>query len=228
MPTNKEIARWLRNAETLANMWRNECSARGLEMQAEGLHRDVLFFNERAALVEQSDETPMQEGTHKCKYPENTMGSDCVICGKTHSDLVYELQMKQIDNHFANLPDDKFDANLKAAGMVEQSGWQPIETAPKDGTPIIGWCDHEADLYYEEEGKRVTVYAAHAEGMSHVPDGPHVLVWGGEYSEHDAYTGSSFTIPCWWFRVGSDFEEVANPTHWMPLPGPPQTKEGKE
>ena len=61
-----------------------------------------------------------------------------------------------------------------------------------------------------------------------VPDGPHVLVWGGEYSEHDAYTGSSFTIPCWWFRVGSDFEEVANPTHWMPLPGPPQTKEGKE
>ena len=87
------------------------------------------------------------------------------------------------------------------AALVEQSGWQPIETAPKDGTPIIGWCDHEADLYYEEEGKRLTVYAAHAEGMSHVPDGPHVLVWGGEYSEHDTYTGSSFTIPDWWFRA---------------------------
>ena len=114
------------------------------------------------------------------------------------------------------------------AALVEQSGWQLIETAPRDRTPIIGWCDHEADLYYEEEGKRLTVYAAHAEGMSHVPDGPHVLVWGGEYSEHDTYTGSSFTIPDWWFRAGSDFEEAANPTHWMPLPELPQKKEVEE
>jgi hypothetical protein len=106
------------------------------------------------------------------------------------------------------------------AAQVEGMGWQPIDTAPKDGTLIVGWCDHEADPYYD--GKKLTVYAAHAEGISHVPDGPHVLEWGGEYSEYDDYTGSGFTIPAWWFRAGSDFEEVANPTHWMALPKPPR------
>lgn len=103
--------------------------------------------------------------------------------------------------------------------------WQPIETAPRDGRPILGWCNHDADPYWEEEGKRMTVYGAHAEGLSRVSDGPHVLVWGGEYSEYEWETGTGFTIPDWWFRAGSEFEEVANPTHWIPIPALPQVME---
>lgn len=99
--------------------------------------------------------------------------------------------------------------------------WQPIDTAPKD-KPILGWCVHKADPYYEEGGDRLTIYGAHAEGLGAVPDGPHVLEWGGEYSEDD------WTIPNWWFRYGSDFLEVANPTHWMPMPDPPESENGKK
>ena len=99
--------------------------------------------------------------------------------------------------------------------------WQPIETAPKDGTPIVGWCDHESDPYTLDGGKTLTVYAAHCEGLSHVENGFHVIEWGGEYTE-EGWDGLTYTIPGWWFRSGSEFEEVANPVCWIPLPAPPK------
>lgn len=90
--------------------------------------------------------------------------------------------------------------------------WQPIETAPRDGRPIIGLCRHSEDSFLQDDG-RLTVYAAHGEGLGQVPDGPHILCWGGEYDDpDDGY------IPAWWFRYGSEWEEVANPTCWAPVP----------
>ena len=90
--------------------------------------------------------------------------------------------------------------------------WQPMETAPKDGTAILAMCNHDADPYIEKGGARLTAYGAHAEGLTRVQDGIHVVEWGGEYIYLE------YTIPPWWFRSGSDFEEVANPVAWMPIP----------
>lgn len=98
------------------------------------------------------------------------------------------------------------------------SNWQPMETAPRDGTPILGWCVHEADPY--QEGDRLTTYGAHAEGLSRVDDGPHVLVWGGEYSERDWESGRDEYIPAWWFLSTSEFEVVGNPVLWSPIEKP--------
>ena len=97
-----------------------------------------------------------------------------------------------------------------------ENNWQPMETAPKDGTLILGLGVHEADPYVMADG-RLTIYGAQVEGLSRVPDGIHVLEWGGEYTETDEYN-VPFTIPPWWFRSGSEFEEVANPVAWMPIP----------
>jgi hypothetical protein len=99
------------------------------------------------------------------------------------------------------------------------TGWQPMETAPKDGTPILGWCDHEADPYFANDGTgNLTLYGGHVEGMSNVEDGPHVIVWGGSWDDRSHEEPTAGYIPDWWFQYGSDFEIAANPTRWMPIP----------
>jgi hypothetical protein len=61
--------------------------------------------------------------------------------------------------------------------------WQQIETAPRDGTPII--------LYVPVNRPGMRVLAARA----------------GDYE--------------WWILSGSVV--LGKPTHWMPLPNPPET-----
>jgi hypothetical protein len=102
---------------------------------------------------------------------------------------------------------------------------QSMDTAPKDGTSILAWCDHEADPVVEDEAKgTLTLYAAHYEGLSHAPTGWHIVTWGGAWddSTHE-YSGGS--LPDWWFVAGTNFEVAANPVAWTPLPPPP--KEGE-
>lgn len=107
------------------------------------------------------------------------------------------------------------------------SSWQPIETAPRDGTPILGYCVHSDDAYYEEAGNRLTDYGARAEGLSHVEDGAHVLVWDDAYECSDGWEMPSCTIPAWW-TLAHDAEVIANPTHWQPITPPTAAKAAKE
>jgi hypothetical protein len=100
------------------------------------------------------------------------------------------------------------------------SEWQPIETAPKDGTPIVAWCVHDADPYILDN-KTLTTYGAHAEGLCRAEDGYNIVIWGGEYSDV-GFNDEPYTIPPWWFVLDTEFERAANPTHWMPLPEPPK------
>jgi hypothetical protein len=104
--------------------------------------------------------------------------------------------------------------------MTDAIFWKPIdENTPKD-RPILGWCVHDADPYFIDEGKYLTAYGLHCEGIGHVEDGPHVLVWGGECEDYDEWRDRHYTIPAWWFRFGSEFEEVANPVLWAEVPIP--------
>lgn len=97
--------------------------------------------------------------------------------------------------------------------------WQSMETAEdyqRSGLPILALCYHHADVY--EVDNKLTIYAAHCEVNegNHVDDGPHVLQWGGEWQKDQ--DGLVLHIPCWWFRFGSNFQEVAYPTLWCPVP----------
>lgn len=81
-------------------------------------------------------------------------------------------------------------------GSVNQgafSQWQPIETAPKDGTEIIGW-----------NGKSVTCYS-----------------WteSEDDNDHSGWCVSGYSYG----GILYDLHNVpdVDPTHWMPLPPAP-------
>jgi hypothetical protein len=96
--------------------------------------------------------------------------------------------------------------------------WQPMDTAPRDGTPIVAWCDHAADPYVEEPGGHtLTAYGAWAEGEGHVDDGLNVVQWGGGYSDDGGLEGPHEEMPDWWFLRGSEFQIPANPVRWFPI-----------
>ena len=80
-------------------------------------------------------------------------------------------------------------------GGQEMSEWQPIETAPKDGSTVLvatsgkvtaAWWDEDQSIWTE------------------------LLVWNSVFDEYEAQP------------IGFA------PTHWMPLPPPPQDTEGDE
>ena len=86
------------------------------------------------------------------------------------------------------------DAILAALPM-----WQPIETAPKDEIVLLS---HEMD------GKQIVTQAAYSHEK---------LIWWpvSEFSvmcENIIPSGASITF------------QIVDPTHWMPLPTPPETK----
>ncbi len=109
------------------------------------------------------------------------------------------------------------------------SEWQPIETAPKDGTKIWVYYNHDADPFIDPHiPYKLTDYAANAEGLGHYKDqGQCVAVWCDGFDDGDWESGYVW-IPGWWFPWVNDepAEAVVNPTHWMPLPEPPNVPQG--
>lgn len=72
------------------------------------------------------------------------------------------------------------------------NNWQPIETAPKDGTPIIGLSPMDK-------------FSGGVIGVQWIPV-TYKKYWGGE-----------FKLGGYWAR-SCHTQVVETPTHWIPLP----------
>jgi hypothetical protein len=83
--------------------------------------------------------------------------------------------------------------------------WQPIETAPKDGTLVLLAGGHDDNVNYTRDEKLIAFMQA-----------PCRAVWTGE-----SWLIGLSEACC----VGTERE---NPTHWMPLPEPPLRAGGGE
>lgn len=86
--------------------------------------------------------------------------------------------------------------------------WKPIETAPKDGTPIlVAHYIHSNDLYGYAPWREINV----------------VIAWweGGGWEMCFMEDGRADTE-----GISSQFFQAIRPTHWMPLPSPPSPNPG--
>lgn len=102
--------------------------------------------------------------------------------------------------------------------------WQPISTAPK-GQDVLVWYDHHLDPYQDPENPdRITDYAAWCESGGFMDGkGFAIAKWHPQFWETvDEYGAGYFMPEAWFVAENDDYERVCNPTHWMPLPEPPQ------
>lgn len=99
------------------------------------------------------------------------------------------------------------------ARVREALEWQPIETAPRDGTWVRLW--REPETIGKASPEIIAVYNAPTEYMS---DG----VWMWPTNMYDPYTKRGRLLALEDIKNG-DFYEDDSFTHWMPLPIPPST-----
>lgn len=86
--------------------------------------------------------------------------------------------------------------------------WQPIETAPKDGTEIVAWRDDSGWF---------AAFFGSCENL---------CLSDGEIEAAINEVGEdSFFLETWWAFTQDGVQRLEGserPTHWMPLPTPPE------
>lgn len=103
----------------------------------------------------------------------------------------------------------KARAAIAALHPTPQEGWQPIETAPKDGTEVLlytpsGVCIGEWEPL-EQDSPDQPGHNPGWYGTGHTSD---PVMWGR--SAEFGFVGPGYL-----------YEEQNQPTHWMPLPNAP-------
>lgn len=101
--------------------------------------------------------------------------------------------------------------------LAERGGWQPIATAPKDGTAILIY-EPTAGFGGRAEECHMPREALGENEFSYQTDDPR-LQW---------YDDRRYAIGYWrpWGGWGNRNSSRVNPTHWMPLPSPPDERAG--
>jgi hypothetical protein len=99
--------------------------------------------------------------------------------------------------------------------------WRPIDTAPKDGSVILGWCPDAVRVNLGDE----QVWTWPKDAALHVVP----LRWHEPNERTSDEAGWYAPFVCVfdgvWDDPGSTSYSVgASPTHWMPLPEPPQSE----
>lgn len=113
------------------------------------------------------------------------------------------------------LPEQVTGKHIRADRAVMME-WQPIETAPKDGTPFLAYCPEGIDRPgWIEPPSATRAYAIVWNGHPN-PEQPREVSWVSADVQAEVFGGSEWTGS--WTEY--EFTKV-NPSHWMPLAAPP-------
>jgi hypothetical protein len=97
---------------------------------------------------------------------------------------------------------------LRALIMRGRGGWQPIETAPKDGSVLVlyGRCQWDADM--KKSNPKVCIGS-----------------WVSEsgWSDHEIDDDDDDIVDDRTFMTSTNnpYSDICHATHWMPLPAAP-------
>lgn len=87
--------------------------------------------------------------------------------------------------------------------------WQPISTAPKDGSPILLYCKEAIER--EEEVPGLTKNTA----IGFWLEGKWCSIEGGNEGGSMGSSQTGWMSGCWEWTI-------LNPSHWMPMPEAPE------
>ena len=119
-------------------------------------------------------------------------------------DLVKRLRYDHPDQLTCEAADRIKELEAKNARLREAQAWRPIETAPRDGTKILGFWQYVIEAF--------SCY--YYPGDSAKTCGQRVIYWAPEYNGWTDDEGDIHT-----YRAKGNNGLF---THWMPLPEPPQ------
>lgn len=146
---------------------------------------------ELSPLLSQEEFMEIDEQWERATWEEKLAWHNTLASRSCGIRQAYAEELLGIANHYASTKRESV------------SPWQPIETAPKDGTYFLALMqqDFSAD---DLKGER--------QGWLHLPRYPFVCSY--QHDEDGGFFAEADTCGI----HGKDCE----PTHWMPLPAPPQ------
>lgn len=139
---------------------------------------------------------------------EAALGRACLVGGTTY--LIDRAERAEAERDAAILAVEMseaaaFSAGYEAGADARQAdlagAWQPIETAPKDGTRVMLWRGFISHGSWSE-----MIIAEWHDGEWLWPDPRENPSTHGEWTDYDLIDG---------------YGDASGPTHWMPLPTPP-------
>lgn len=118
----------------------------------------------------------------------------------TAREVIAQTYLRYQANGFENAADQTLLA-LHAAGYVVEQGWRTIESAPKDGSPIMGYGPHPSFKSDELEARQT-----------------HWALYGEASIAHADYLAGKGPSGNWqWYEPIHNWVCGWHPTHWRPL-----------